>query len=543
MTGTKESDDPHEILNCDPASVAIRASKSYDTLQKLKAFAQQLTKYVGLMEDALVVDLLQIDDDDDDDGDHVENPPSTVARRPPAMVPRRRVRKRTSATDSPTSESNNNKIGLGEKRKASWTASNRQDGIHLKNELAEIPRKSQPPANPTTDLLQVAARSVRALDVDLLQVDDDDHDADHAATPPSAVVRRPPAMVPRRRVRKRTGATYSPTSESNNNKIGLGEKRKASWTASNREDGMHLKNEPTEMPRKSQPPANPTTISPQVAARCVRARTQVATATPSPSPSRRFYVEEEESDEDENDDNADDYNDKDYQPREGLVCETIASNDAIRHPPEMMARGIAAAKPSPKIKRPSLSTEEVKKKSGEELSMKGAIEPDMSHRCPKMLAPGVKADLKRSLLERSVGRTRKVLNEHSEYLGLTAKFNVPVVSKHGSRVSHLTLKSTLNDLPQSRNETLEWWLGEGSNRMALASPLDPSVQEQPPEGVPVFWATPNSGADICHYVGHFRCIAFFKTRHVLMLEHPRQALIELKFVNFDESLAQKIASI
>jgi hypothetical protein len=38
----------------------------------------------------------------------------------------------------------------------------------------------------------------------------------------------------------------------------------------------------------------------------------------------------------------------------------------------------------------------------------------------------------------------------------------------------------------------------------------------------------------------FRSIAFFKARHVVMIEHPRQALIEF---NFDESLSQKIASI
>ena len=68
-------------------------------------------------------------------------------------------------------------------------------------------------------------------------------------------------------------------------------------------------------------------------------------------------------DEDENDKN----NDEDYQPRKGLVCEeTVASNIAIRPPPGMMARGITAAKPSPKSKLPYLSAEEVKKKSAEE---------------------------------------------------------------------------------------------------------------------------------------------------------------------------------
>jgi hypothetical protein len=417
MMACGKSDDPDQILNLDPAALAIRASQSYDTLQKLKEFANQLSKYVSLMEDAKVVDLSQ-----DDDGDaHIDAPPSVVARRSPDMVPRRRARKRTIAT-TPTSETNNNNnIGRGEKRKASQTAPDRQDTT-----------------TPSRPLINSKARA---------------------------------------------------------------------------------------------------------ASGSVRARTQVATATPSPSQKRPLSVEEDGDggDEDENDDN-----DEDYMPGERLVCETVASNGAISSRPT--TRNVEpitiAATPSPKTKRISLSAEEVKNESEEELSTKGAIEPAMSHRCPRKLAPGgVKTDLKRSLLERSVGRTRKVLNEHLEYLGLTAKFNVPVVSKHGSRMSHLTFKSTWNDLPQSRNETLEWWLGEGPTRIALASPLDPSIQKQPLEGIPVFWATPNSGADICYYVGHFRCIAFFKTRRVVMLGKARQALIELQFVKFDESLAQKIATI
>jgi hypothetical protein len=487
---SRNSDDPDQILNCDPAAVAIRASKSYETLQKLKAFAQQLTKYVGLMEDAMVVDMSQ------DDDDYVATPPSAVARRPPAMVPRRRVRMSAS---SPTSETDNNNGRGGEKRKASSTA---------------------------TDQLRMGLLGILLEETDV---------------PHRALI--------------------------------------------------------TDTQSIARPLTNAKADSPQASARSVRARTQVATATPSPSQKRPLSAEEEESDNDEDDD-------EDYQPGERLVREIVASNGAIsRPPPRKAAPTMAAATPSPKSKRPSLSAEEVKNKSDEEVFTKEAIEPDMSHRCPKKvapgvkadlrrnllersvgrtrkvvkdhmeysvnedesdgglsakgavesdmshrrprrLAPGVKADLKRSLLERSVGRTRKVLNEHLEYLGLTAKFNVPVVSKHGTRVSHLTFKSVWNDLPQSRDETLEWWLGEGSKRMALASPLDPSIHEQPLQGIPVFWATPNSSsADICHYVGNFRCIAFLITRHVVKLGKPRQALIELQFVKFDESMAQKIASI
>jgi hypothetical protein len=501
---SRTSDDPDQILNCDPAAVAIRASHSYDTLQKLKECAQQLTKYVGLMEDARVVDLSQ-DDDDIDDELVVETPPAVAGLpRPVTMMPHRRGTKSRETTSAETS--------CREKRKVSQRR-DRQEAIP-----GELCRGS---------------------------MSQDNHDDDHVETSPFAIVARraPPAMVPRRRVRKITTATDETI---NDNNIGRGDKRKASQTAPHRlglrlEDNLPHRALKTDTRSISRPLANSKkSYSPQAAARPVQAKSRVAIDTPSTNQKQSSSDEDEEGD----DDDENDEKDEDYQPGERLVCETVASNSAIgRAAPRKVARRIAAVTPSPKCKRPPLSTEHVKDKIGEELSTKEANEPEMSHRFPRKLAPGIKADLKNSLLERSAGRTRKILNEHLEYLGLTAKFNVPVVSKHGSCMSHLTFKSAWNDLPQSQDETLEYWLGEGSKRIALASPLDPSIQEQPLEGIPVFWATPHTGADLCYYVGHFRCINFFKTRRVVMMERPRQALIELQFVKFDESLAQKIASL
>jgi hypothetical protein len=106
------------------------------------------------------------------------------------------------------------------------------------------------------------------------------------------------------------------------------------------------------------------------------------------------------------------------------------------------------------------------------------------------------------------------MNEHSEWLGLTAKFNVAVFS--------LTLKNTWNDLPQSRDDTLEMWLvGEESQATAcfLASPLEIHRFKSSPyiEVILVCWETSKSdGADICSNVGQFRCIDFFKTKRVVM---------------------------
>jgi len=166
-------------------------------------------------------------------------------------------------------------------------------------------------------------------------------------------------------------------------------------------------------------------------------------------------------------------------------------------------------------------------------------------RLPRKLARGSKGDLADSTLRHSVGRTRKTLNMNLDFLGLTANFCLGVISKRGSqRVSHITLSSKWNNLPRNTEETLEWWLGEGKRRINLASPLDPSKYEQPREGLPVFWARKQAaqGSALCHYIGHFRCIKFQKCS-LAMKGEPRQALIEFAFVKFNESLAEKIASL
>lgn len=149
--------------------------------------------------------------------------------------------------------------------------------------------------------------------------------------------------------------------------------------------------------------------------------------------------------------------------------------------------------------------------------------------------------LDQSSLARSEGRTRKVLNANLAKLGLTAKFSMGVVSKRGARVSHLTLHHNWNDLPRDSTETMEWWLGEGPKRLALASALDPSKCRQ--SSVAVFWAErKTNGAGLCHYVGHFECIGIEPIR-VTFKGEPRQALIELRFCQFDTELANSIAGL
>jgi len=131
-----------------------------------------------------------------------------------------------------------------------------------------------------------------------------------------------------------------------------------------------------------------------------------------------------------------------------------------------------------------------------------------------------------------------------ETLGLTSKFSNGVISKHGNQVSHVTFHHKWNDIPQHAGQTLEWWLGVGEKRLELALPLDPAQQDQPKDGIPVFWSCQQQfrGGALCHYVGHFRCIKFEKCKLTHKGE-PRQALIEFGFIKFQESFANKIALV
>jgi hypothetical protein len=138
------------------------------------------------------------------------------------------------------------------------------------------------------------------------------------------------------------------------------------------------------------------------------------------------------------------------------------------------------------------------------------------------------------------------LNKHLNKLGLAACFHQTVISKRGNDVSHVTLNYKWNNLPRTESETLEWWLGEGPQRVTLASPLDPLLHDQRP--IPIFWAAASqgknkSGGDRCHYVGHFRCIRFNKVKTASVKRKLRQALIEFEFVEFDKGLSQAMTSI
>jgi hypothetical protein len=157
---------------------------------------------------------------------------------------------------------------------------------------------------------------------------------------------------------------------------------------------------------------------------------------------------------------------------------------------------------------------------------------------------GFNGTINQSLLKRSVGLTRAVLNQHYVMLGLTSCFSMTVISKRGQNVSHLTLNHRWNDLPYNEHQMLKWWVGEGPSRVYLASPLNPALV-QPQPIIPIFFAQTNKGGGgaLCHYVGHYQCVHFETGQSVVFKSKPRQALLGFKFVRFDQQLADKLAAI
>ena len=163
---------------------------------------------------------------------------------------------------------------------------------------------------------------------------------------------------------------------------------------------------------------------------------------------------------------------------------------------------------------------------------------------------GYKGTLRESQLKRSVGLTRAALNQHIKELGLTTKFGQGAISKTGNIVSHVTLSPKYQYLPYSSHEKLQMWLGVGKNRWKFAIPLSPKSSDPPQHhpAIPIFWAAKphgkGTGAHLCHYVGNFRCVKFEKWDEIqLKMDSPRQALLEFKFVSFDQNIAIKMAKI
>lgn len=149
-------------------------------------------------------------------------------------------------------------------------------------------------------------------------------------------------------------------------------------------------------------------------------------------------------------------------------------------------------------------------------------------------------------LRQSAGVTRAQLNHHLHKLpGITCPFGIPVVSQRGGVLSHLCFSEEWNELPHSDGEMLEWWLGQGKDRLRAAELLDPAIHEQRDDGIPVFWASTQKGVGgaLCFYVGNFKCMRFTREINLDIKNKHRQALIEFAFHSFDEDLAGAIGSI
>lgn len=161
----------------------------------------------------------------------------------------------------------------------------------------------------------------------------------------------------------------------------------------------------------------------------------------------------------------------------------------------------------------------------------------------QLLASGYDGSLEASALRRSqVGLTRAVMNEHLDYLGLSAKFGVPVVSSKVNKVSQLTFNAKWNSLPYGEHEPFQWFASQGSGKRGLAVRLDPSKHAQSP--IPIFWAVEEKGGALCYYVGHFRCVKYeAMAKPFVFKKKERCMLFEFQFMRFDERLAEKLENI
>lgn len=175
-------------------------------------------------------------------------------------------------------------------------------------------------------------------------------------------------------------------------------------------------------------------------------------------------------------------------------------------------------------------------------------------------------------LRKSEQRTRRQLNQSLQSLnrfGIIAKFGQCVVSSNHRKVSHVTLNDNWNIEPRKIDDTLEWWLGTGTERLRQASLLDPCQYKQPNGGIPIFWAKNKKdscsssddkrllcqsqrsnggggggGAALCYYIGHYDCISLQKLDTFIMIKtEERQAVLTLQFNHFHDELANQIAKI
>jgi hypothetical protein len=158
-------------------------------------------------------------------------------------------------------------------------------------------------------------------------------------------------------------------------------------------------------------------------------------------------------------------------------------------------------------------------------------------------------------LKYSVGRTRAQLTKHIDRLKLNAAFGTAPISSRKNKVSHITLSSSFHYLPQNQSETLEFWLEEGIKKLVTALILDPAYFKQ--DDIPIFWARPNSNniqhrkkhgsGELCHYIGHYRCISFRKiedqAKYVKFRFRTCQAVIDFQFQHYCERLHNQIAGI
>ena len=152
-------------------------------------------------------------------------------------------------------------------------------------------------------------------------------------------------------------------------------------------------------------------------------------------------------------------------------------------------------------------------------------------------------------LKKSVGRTRKWLNENQAVRKyLFSKFcqgSFGTRTCHGvMKISHVVINDQWNDLVSSQNSMQHYFIGTGPVRAKQGHALASISQDE--NAVPLFFSYKKSTKSILvFYVGHWIPMSSETYTDGNLKEvkgKPRQMYIKLKFVRFDDGLANAIAT-
>ena len=144
-------------------------------------------------------------------------------------------------------------------------------------------------------------------------------------------------------------------------------------------------------------------------------------------------------------------------------------------------------------------------------------------------------------IRHSCGRPREAMNDllHQKH-GIFGHFGQCAFGTFNRKLSHIVLTSKWNQFCTHRSDHQQIYVGTGKGRQLHAEAL--SETRGP---IPLFF-DPKNAKTCIFYVGHWQVIpssiVWFRGDQTLYLGMPRRMYAELKFIKFDERLAETIAA-